>query len=444
MTAQPSDPMTEGSVGADNPVRADRTGVPRLFSQRRITAEHVRDYGIVVFAIALFAYFWAASPVFLTYQNLLNLVFQNATIGIAACAVTLTIIAGNFDLSLGAIFVLSEVLGAYAAVHYGVWWTFPVAIGSGAVMGLINGLLVTKLRVNAFLATLATALVFGGIAEGVTNGGLLITPNSSVFTFLGQNRFGGIQYPVYIFAVVAIVFQLMLAYTVFGRHLYGVGDNRNAARLSGLKVDRTVIITFVVTGAACGLSGLIDASTTGSGSSATSGLGGTLALLAIAGVALGGSSIFGGVGSVWRTVLGVLILGMITNGFDLTAVADYWQNIVRGILIIIAVAISFRIERRLGRWRGDRAAYLGGSSATAANRPVGRAARWEKNSSAAVLVSMPMSWTLASLTPARLSWMRRPPTMSSVQWPGRVGVSRPAASGPNAAVTSAASASPIS
>jgi ribose transport system permease protein len=347
MTAQPSDPMTEGPVVPGDPVRTDGIGLPRLLSQRRITAEHVRDYGIVVFAIALFAYFWAASPVFLTYQNLLNLVFQNATIGIAACAVTLTIIAGNFDLSLGAIFVLSEVLGAYAAVHYGVWWSFPVAIGAGAVMGLINGLLVTKLRVNAFLATLATALVFGGIAEGVTNGGLLITPNSSVFTFLGQNRFGGVQYPVYIFAVVAIVFQLILAYTVFGRHLYGVGDNRNAARLSGLKVDRTVIITFVVTGAACGLSGLIDASTTGSGSSATSGLGGTLALLAIAGVALGGSSIFGGVGSVWRTVLGVLILGMITNGFDLLAVADYWQDIVRGILIIIAVAISFRIERRL-------------------------------------------------------------------------------------------------
>jgi ribose transport system permease protein len=213
-------------------------------------------------------------------------------------------------------------------------------------MGLTNGLLVTKLRVNAFLATLATALTFSGIAVGVTHGGLLITPSSSVFTFIGQHRAAGIQYPVIIFAVVAIVLQLVLAYTVFGRHLYGVGDNRNAARLSGLKVDRTIIITFVVTGAACGLSGLIDSSMTGSGTSDTSGLGGGLALLAIAGVALGGTSIFGGVGSVWRTVLGVLILGMITNGFNLLAVPDYWQNIVRGILIIAAVAISTLIERR--------------------------------------------------------------------------------------------------
>ncbi|MGB6575260.1 MAG: ABC transporter permease, partial [Trebonia sp.] len=335
MTVQPSGPLAGDPVPAGDPAGADGIAVPRVRS-RRIKAEHIRDYGIVVFAVALFCYFTVASPDFLTWQNLLNLVFQNATLGIAACAVTYTIIAGNFDLSLGAIFVLSEVLGAWAAVHWGVWWTFPVAIGAGLAMGLINGLLVTKLRVNAFLATLASALTFGGIAVGVTSGGLLITPPARVFTFLGQHRAGGIQYPVIIFVLVAIVLQLVLAYTVFGRHLYGVGDNRNAARLSGLKVDRIVILTFVITGAACGLAGLLDSSMTGSGSSDTSGLGGSLALLAIAGVALGGTSIFGGVGSVWRTVLGVMILAMITNGFDLLAVPDYWQNIVRGILIVIA------------------------------------------------------------------------------------------------------------
>jgi ribose transport system permease protein len=346
MTVQPSDPVAGEPVVAGEPAGGRTIAVPRIRSPRRLRAEHVRDYGIVAFAIALFIYFAIASDVFLTSQNLLNLVDQNATVGIAACAVTLTIIAGNFDLSLGSIFVLSEVLGAYAAVHYGVYWAFPVTILSGAAMGLINGLLVTKLHINAFLATLATALSFGGIAVGVTDGGLLITPSSSVFTIVGQDRVIGIQYPVIIFAVVAIVFQLVLAYTVFGRHLYGVGGNRNAARLSGLKVDRTVVITFVLTGAACGLSGLIDSSTTGSGSSDMSGLGGSLALLAIAGVALGGSSIFGGLGSVWRTVLGVLILGMITNGFDLLAVPDFWQDIVRGLLIIVAVAIGTVIERR--------------------------------------------------------------------------------------------------
>jgi len=352
MSAQPPDPVAGDPVVAQDPgvagdsVSADAIGAPRVRSPRRLKAEHVRDYGIVVFAIGLFVYFSIASSVFLTKSNLLNLVNQNATIGVAACAVTLTIIAGNFDLSLGSIFVLAEVLAAYVAVHWGVWWAFPIALLSGAAMGAINGTLVTKLHINAFLATLATALTFGGIAVGVTSGGLLITPSSSVFTFIGQNRVAGVQYPVVIFAVVAIVLQLVLAYTVFGRHLYGVGGNRDAARLSGIKVDRTVIITFVITGAACGLAGLIDASTTGSGSSDMSGLGGQLALLAIAGVALGGTSIFGGIGAVWRTVLGVLILGMITNGFDLLAVPDYWQDVVRGILIICAVAISSVVDRR--------------------------------------------------------------------------------------------------
>jgi ribose transport system permease protein len=343
---QPPDPVAGDPVVTGDPVAAPAMAAPRALSMRRIKAEHIRDYGIVAFAIALFIYFSVASSVFLTKNNLLNLVYQNATIGVAACAVTLTIIAGNFDLSLGSIFVLAEVLAAWAAVHWGVWWAFPIALVAGAAMGAINGLLVSKVHINAFLATLATALTFGGIAVGVTHGGLLITPSSSVFTFIGQQRVAGVQYPVIIFALVAIVCQLVLAYSVFGRHLYGVGGNRDAARLSGIKVDRTVIITFVITGAACGLAGLIDASTTGSGSSDMSGLGGQLALLAIAGVALGGTSIFGGVGAVWRTVLGVLILGMITNGFDLLAVPDYWQDVVRGILIILAVAISSTIDRR--------------------------------------------------------------------------------------------------
>jgi ribose transport system permease protein len=166
---QPPDPVAGDPVVAGDAVTAEAIAAPRARLQRRIKAEHIRDYGIVVFAIVLFIYFSIASSVFLTKNNLLNLVFQNATIGVAACAVTLTIIAGNFDLSLGSIFVLAEVLAAWAGVHIGVWWAFPMAIVSGAAMGLINCLLVAKVHINAFLATLATALTFGGIAVGVSN-----------------------------------------------------------------------------------------------------------------------------------------------------------------------------------------------------------------------------------------------------------------------------------
>jgi ribose transport system permease protein len=346
VTLQP--PTAPDDIPATTPALAGPPGAfdRRVRSGRRIKAEHVRDYGIVVFVIALFIYFSLASSVFLTSGNLLNLVYSQATVGIAACAVTLTIIAGNFDLSLGAIFTLAEVLCAWAAVHWGVWWCFPVAIVAGAAMGLINGTIITKLRVNAFLATLATALAFTGLALAVSGGFEIIPSNgASTFTFIGLGRVAGIQYPDLIFLVVAVLLQLLLYFTVFGRHLYGVGGNRDAARLSGLKVDRIVIITFVVTGAACGIAGLIDASSTGQGS-ASNVLGQNLALNAIAGVALGGTSIFGGIGAVWRTVVGVLMLGMITNGFDLLGVADYWQQIVRGVLIIGAVAIGSMIERR--------------------------------------------------------------------------------------------------
>ena len=330
------------SKAAAEPVPVEALVLGRVRSSRRIRAEHVRDYGIIAFVIGIFAFFSIASPVFLTTGNLLNLVYQNATVGIVACAVTLVIIAGNFDLSLGAIFALSEVLCAWSAVHLGIAWAFPVAIVAGAAMGLVNGLLVTKLRVNSFLATLSSGLAFSGIAVGVT-GGVLITVSGDAFTFIGQERAGDIQYPNFIFLVVAVVLQLVLAFTVFGRYCYGVGGNRDAARLSGIKVDSIVIVTFVITGAACGASGLIDASTAGAGSSA---VGTNLALSAIAAVALGGTSIFGGIGSVWRTVVGVFMLGMITNGFNLLSVPNYWQDIVRGGLIVVAVAIGTLVERR--------------------------------------------------------------------------------------------------
>ena len=141
MSVQPPNAAGPDEIPAD----AALAGAPgalfdrRVRSARRIKAEHVRDYGIVVFVIGLFVYFSIASPVFLTSGNLLLLVYQNAVVGIPACAVTLTVIAGNFDLSLGAIFTLPRLLCAWAAVHWGVWWCFPIAIGTGAAMGLANG-----------------------------------------------------------------------------------------------------------------------------------------------------------------------------------------------------------------------------------------------------------------------------------------------------------------
>jgi ribose transport system permease protein len=331
-------------------------GESRRWTDRRIHAEHIRDYGIIVVFIAIFLFLTFKSPVFLTKDNLLNLLYSNSGVGIAACAVTLVVIGGNFDLSLGGIFILSALLAAWVAVHWDIWLAFPVALAAGLAMGLINGLLVTKLRVNAFLATLASGLVFFGIDKAVSGGTAIYigqgdgsTPHdANIWTFLGQNKLGGdngVQYPAIIFVLVAIVLQIVLARTIFGRHIYGVGGNRDAARLSGLKVDRIVIATFAIAGLAAGIAGLLEYSAQAQGSPGDP-TSQNLALAAIAGVALGGTSIFGGVGSVWRTVIGVLMLGMITNGFNLLGVADYYQDIVRGLLIVVAVALGAVVERR--------------------------------------------------------------------------------------------------
>jgi ribose transport system permease protein len=338
-------------LGAPSGVRGRLTAV----GSYRVRAEHIRDYGILVVFLGMFLFLTFKSDAFLTKDNLLNLLYSNSGVGIVACAVTVVVIGGNFDLSLGGIYILSALLAAWAAVHWNIWLAFPIALLAGVAMGSINGLLVTKLRVNAFLATLASGLVFFGIDKAIS-GGQSIYPGSSgdpasnatIWTYLGQNKLGGsngVQYPVIIFIVVAVVLQILLARTVFGRHVYGIGGNREAARLSGLKVDRMVITTFMIAGFAAGLAGLLDYSALGQGSPGDP-TSQAIALSAIAAVALGGTSIFGGVGSVWRTVIGVLMLGLITNGFNLLGVPDFYQDIVRGGLIVVAVAIGSLVERR--------------------------------------------------------------------------------------------------
>lgn len=327
---------------------APGTGGERFQRQVRIRRglrlQHIQDYGIVALGIGLFVYFSFTTPQFFTGVNLLNIVYQNSVIGIVACVLTITIISGNFDLSIGSMFALSGVLAAWVGVHWTVWLSLPIALVAATVMGLGNGLIVAKLRVDPFLATLSTALIFGGIALGIT-GGFLVKPKegADVFTFLGQSGVVGISYSTIIFVAVAVVSQFALSFTRFGRRIYALGGNSVAARLSGVKIQGLVIATFALTGLASGLSGFLDASFTGTGSAS---VGPELALTAISAVALGGTSIFGGSGAVWRTVVGVLILGMLSNGFDLAGLPDYWQDVVKGALIVGVISIQAAAKGR--------------------------------------------------------------------------------------------------
>jgi len=327
MTADPP-----GAAPVAEPASPDAAAPRRL----HIRAEHIRDYGVLVAFAVLFIALSLGSAPFFSSSNLLNILYENAPLGIIACAVTLVVVAGNFDLSLGAQFALTEVCAVEIAIHWGVGFGLVTPLVVGGACGLINGLLRTKLRVNSFLATLATSFVYVGAATAIS-GGLLLSESSNTFLALGRDSVGSVQYSVIVFVALAALLQFVLARTVFGRFCYAVGGNRDAARLSGIRVDRIVIATFVIAGVAAGIAGLIEASTTGSGNSND---GTTLALQAIAAVAIGGTSIFGGVGSVWRTVVGVLFLALITNGMDLLSVNSNLQPIVTGVVIVAAVAIS--------------------------------------------------------------------------------------------------------
>jgi ribose transport system permease protein len=308
----------------------------------RSRATVVRDYGIIISFIALFVVLSSTAPNFLSQQNLLNILYQNAPIAIAACGTTFVIIAGAFDLSLGALFALGGVVAAWITIHTGSpVLGIVVSLLVCLVAGAFNGALVVA-GINSFLATLATSLAFAGIAVAVT-GGFLLMVDDPGFAQLGLGQVGAVRYASILLVAVAVVLSILLARTTFGRYVKAVGGNAEAARLSGVRVGSIRIATFALSGTCAGVAGLIAASRSQTGQADT---GATLALDAIAAVVIGGTSILGGFGAIWRTLLGVFLMALITNGFDLLNVAPYFQDIFTGAIIIVAVAVNALSGRR--------------------------------------------------------------------------------------------------
>jgi ribose transport system permease protein len=307
-----------------------------------IRPEAIREYGVVVSVVVLFIALTVLSDAFATKTNLLNILDQNAPLGIIACGATLVIIAGGFDLSVGAAFAATGVVAAWVAVHVSSELGLIAGVVAGLAFGLFNGWLVAGLAVNAFVATLASALVFTGIAQLITNG-QLITVSDPSFAKLGQGDVLGVKYSIVLLALVVAATWALLARTKLGARIYAVGGNPEAARLSGVRVDRIRVVTFALSGLGAGIAGVIAASRVATGQ-ADVGLG--LELQAIAAVVIGGTSIAGGEGAVWRTVLGVLLLALIQNGFNILDVNPVWQGIVQGAIIVTAVAVDTRARRR--------------------------------------------------------------------------------------------------
>lgn len=318
-------------------IEATRTEVAAAVAPSRQRVAVVRDYGIVVVFVVLFLVLCFSSDAFLTKTNLLNILDQWSPVLIMATASTILFISGGFDLSIGSIFGLAGVVAAVLADDVGVVLALLAGVGVGVVCGLFNGMVSTVGRINPFIATLASMMMFLGVAEIVT-GGNLISVTEPGFADLGTGTFLGVTYHVWIAAVVFALCGLLLARTVFGRFVYAAGGNQEAAWLSGVSVNRVRTIAFMISGAAAGVAGVLAASRVSTGQADAGGL--DLAFDAITGVFLGGVSIAGGEGAIWRAVLGVLLLALIGNGFNLLGVDATYQRIVQGAIILAAVGVS--------------------------------------------------------------------------------------------------------
>ena len=332
-----SDPGAEGAASTsatDRPARGRRI--------RSEVIDGLQRYAVLVMFIAVFIWLSLASPAFLQPQNLLNILNQNAPLAIVAAAGTLVIIGGGFDLSTGSIYGVASVAAALLAVNINPLLGLAAAPLIGAVLGLCNGLIITRLQVHSFLATLASSLVYRGLAILLT-GGFLVAVGLADFTILGRERIG----PVFLSIVVLIAFAgamgLILNRTRLGRYIVAVGGNEEAAILSGVRVNAVKVWTFVFSGLAAGIAGAISVSRISSGQPQA---GEGLELQAIAAIILGGTSIYGGAGAIWRSLVGVYLLALITNGFNILNANPFYKDLTTGLIIVFAVALSARRRTR--------------------------------------------------------------------------------------------------
>ena len=296
----------------------------------------LRTYAVLILIVLLMIILTLSSEAFLTPRNLLNILNQNTPLAIIASALTLVIIVGGFDLSTAAIFAVASVTAAWIAINYNPYVGLLVAPLIGIVLGYLNGIIITSLKVHSFLSTIATSLVFRGMAILIT-GGFLIPVRMKEFTWLGREKIFDVHVAVYVLLVFAIISTFILNRTTIGRYIFAIGGNEDASILSGIKVNLIKIFAFSFCGFASGIAAAVQVSRISLGTS-QAGLG--MELQAIAAVILGGTSIYGGSGAVWRSIAGVMLLALINNGFNILNADPFYKDLTTGLVIIAAVALT--------------------------------------------------------------------------------------------------------
>jgi ribose transport system permease protein len=303
----------------------------------------LKEQTILIVFIFIIIGMGISSPVFLTRRNLLNIFLQSSMIGITACGMTFVILMAEIDLSVGSMSAFAGVVTAHFQVLNG-WSTFPaiaLTIVFCFAMGIVMGIIVAKLGVHSFVVTLGMLTIARGFALIISEGHPISGLTES-FKYIGQGRIGIIPFPAVLFLALAVVCWFFLSQTKFGRGIYAIGGNKEASRLSGIPVDMYKIVIFGVCSAMAGISGVILAGRVNSGQPIAAE---SHNLDAIASVIIGGTSLFGGRGGIWKTIVGTLILGILRNGLNLIGVTPYWQRVFIGALIIVTVVID-RVQHR--------------------------------------------------------------------------------------------------
>ncbi|MBQ6373847.1 MAG: ABC transporter permease [Clostridia bacterium] len=303
-----------------------------------------RNIGTLIGLAVLIIIASVSTPKFLTKSNMLNVFKANSVNAIISCGMLMAILMGEIDISVGSSVGLSAVIAAMTLTKFG----FPIplvvlcTILTGGLVGVVNGFSISYLHVPAFVATLATQCIGRGLTEILT-GGVTIRIRDDFYTSLGNKAFGGVSITIFYAIVILILTWFLLNRTRFGYYVYALGGNKLAAQYSGVNVRFFNMFPYVLIGLFSGLGGMIWSARLGS---AAAMLGNGFEMDAIAAVVIGGTSMSGGVGTVGGTLIGVLIMGVITNGLNLIGINAFWQDVLKGVIIMAAVIFDVMRKRK--------------------------------------------------------------------------------------------------
>lgn len=319
---------------------------PRSSSGTRATAQWLlHRMGMLPVLVVLYLLFYAltiylsadGSSNFASAENTMNILRQVAINLVLAAGMTFVILTAGIDLSVGSVLAVAAVLGMQVSLGAAPGWSIPVFVLSGLTMGLINGAMVAFLNINAFVVTLGTMTAFRGAAYLLADGTSVLNSDIPSFEWIGNGDFLHVPWLIWVAIAVVLLSWVILRKTVLGMHIYAIGGNLQAARLTGIRVGLVLLFVYAISGLFSGLAGAMSASRL---YGANGNWGSGYELDAIAAVVLGGTSLMGGVGSIWGTVVGALIIGVMNNGLTILGLSSFWQYVAKGAVIVLAVILD--------------------------------------------------------------------------------------------------------